>query len=225
MSGPASSTPELHAIGVGATGPAKPAAAGRPALTLAPGREIDATSVAGPTGPSTAGLMVVVLLLGLAAIGAAGTVRRRLDPRCRAEATFFDRAGIDPADRRSLRRAAHRMDPPLPAPSLLLSPGLLDAACRTPGVSPGDAAALQRLARRRFGAGPATASSSEAPPATPPLAVRPRSRPAAAVETTPHRGRAVSLLAVAMAAADDRRAASPEALAPPSPAEGAADAR
>jgi len=203
-----------------------PPAGERPAsttMTLRPHREIDFDSTAGPAGPSTAGLVTVLLLLGLTAVGAAGTVRRRLDPRCRAETTVFDRAGVALADRRRLRRAARRLDPPVPAASLLLSPPLLAAARRAPGCSPADAAALAALARRRFGPdaaeetpGPAISTLASVPPRPSRSFPRPAVRPAAAVagEAGPHRGRTVSLLAVAMAAAEERRTTSTPPVTP-----------
>lgn len=153
-------------------------------------------------GPSTAGLVTVAVLAGLAVFGALLTARRRMDPALRAEATLFDRAGLTSADRRSLRRAARRLEPPVPAASLLLAEALIDQAVEaTPPASP-DAGRLSAIARRQFGEG----QRSEPTVARDVDAIRPR-RPA--VPPMPaedaHRTRAASRLAIALEIAALRR--------------------
>jgi hypothetical protein len=159
--------------------------------------------ITGPGGvtPSTAGVLTIALLAGLAILGGLLGVRRRLDPTLRAESIVFDRAGLGAADRRTLRRAARRLEPPVPAVSLLLAEALIDQAAEaTPPSSP-DAARLNTIARRQFGERP----SGESPVARASEAIRPR-RPAGTPEDA-HRTRAASRLAIALEMAALRRSA------------------
>lgn len=132
-----------------ATNPAGPAGPGETAAIRLP----RLPEWPGEVGPSHAGEVTLVVLVLILAVGLARVVGRRLDPRARAEARVFDRAGLDAIERRVLRRAAGRLEPSVPAVSLLLSEPLLAEASR-PEVCPrADLAVLESIRRRRFGRG------------------------------------------------------------------------
>ncbi len=181
-------------------------------------------TVVGGLEPSTAGLVVAGAMLALAAIGAARVVRRHLDPAERAERVVMDRAGVEPGERRLLRRAARRLEPPVPASSLLLSRRLLEDAAAAERTPAAEADRLRALVRRRFGArtvpradgddaGPGAASSTiDVRRGDPVLPATGRGPAAAAVPAAggrdPQRDgrtRAAALLAVALESAEARR--------------------
>ena len=177
---------------------------------------------AGDMGPSHAGAVVLVVLALVLAVGLARVLGRRLDPRARAETRVFDRAGLNPIERRVLRRAAGRLEPSVPVVSLLLSERLLVEAS-SPAVCPrADLAVLEAIRRRRFGRGLLAVDGrgeAERPRPTGAMldvtasvadAAGPAAGPSPVAETmtAERRQRAASLLAVAMEVRD-RRGGSP----------------
>lgn len=174
--------------------------------------------VAFGAGPSVAGVAVVGVLATLALVGAVRSLRRRFDPRLRAETLVFDRVGLELADRRLLRRAARRLDPPVPPASLLLSASLIELARGRSSCPPEDRDRLGDLARRQFGRTPAPGRSQPgsmvegAGPSRRPVRLRPTVDVDAATTADvvasggdPNRMRAASMLAVALEAAAQRR--------------------
>lgn len=169
----------------------------------------------GDVGPSHAGEVTLVVLLLVLAVGLARVLGRRLDPRARAEARVFDRAGLDPIERRVLRRAAGRLEPAVPPVSLLLSESLLVEAS-SPGACPrADLAVLESIRRRRFGRGLMAVDgrpTTRRPRPTGTVAglagdAMGRSMPESGPVTDPaadRRRRAASLLAAAIAVRDQR---------------------
>lgn len=196
------------------SGPATAADLGLPRLPAWPG----------DVGPSHAGEVTVVVLLLVLAVGMARVLGRRLDPRARAEARVFDRAGLDAIERRVLRRAAGRLQPSVPPVSLLLSEPLLAEASSPAACPRADLAVLESIRRRRFGRGLMAVDgrpTSDRPRPTGAVAgvaddAVGRSRPASPPVSDPaadRRRRAASLLAAAIAVRD-QRAGSPPGLTP-----------
>lgn len=152
----------------------------------------------GEVGPSHAGEVTLVVLLLVLAVGLARVVGRRLDPRARAEARVFDRAGLTAIERRVLRRAAGRLEPSVPAVSLLLSEPLLAEAASPAACPRADLAVLESIRRRRFGRGLMAVDGR-------PTMDRPRPTGAVAGLADDGRGRAISEPAPAADAMADRR--------------------
>jgi hypothetical protein len=179
---------------------------------------------AGQIGPSHAGGVVLVVLMLVMAVGLARVLGRRLDPRARAEARVFDRAGLDPIQRRVLRRAARRLEPTVPAVSLLLSERLLVEASSPEACPRADLAVLEAIRRRRFGRGllavdgRAEAERPRPTGAVSDVAVSPDAATSAAAAATAaaRRQRAASLLAAAIEVRDRRGGSPPDADAPAS---------